>query len=135
MPVTLLSSKISVCTASTVMIGPPDFSTTRFPDLKTVIGRSAVNDFVSATHGKQSFRVEVAAPAPKQSKKAKRKSIGRAIIEAKRRHHVGVMQLILAHHPDSQQAVVLRYPMPADAGGVPSRRSGGHLGARTAIWD
>src|SRR5947199_7407171 len=39
MPVTLLSSKISVLTVSTVMIGPPDFSTTRFPGLKTVIRR------------------------------------------------------------------------------------------------
>src|SRR5689334_11082167 len=38
MPVILLSSKILVFTESTVMVGPPDFSTTRSPDLKTVIG-------------------------------------------------------------------------------------------------
>jgi hypothetical protein len=39
MPVTLLSSKMLVFTESTVMVGPPDFSTTRSPDLIAVIGR------------------------------------------------------------------------------------------------
>src|SRR5260221_1501825 len=37
MPVILSSSKISVLTVSTVMVGPPDFSTARSPDLKTVM--------------------------------------------------------------------------------------------------
>src|SRR5258708_10590910 len=39
MPVILSSSKISVLTVSTVMVGPPDLSTTRSPDLKMVIAR------------------------------------------------------------------------------------------------
>src|SRR5260370_34606436 len=39
MPVILSSSKISVLTGSTVMVGPPDLSTTRSPDLTMVIAR------------------------------------------------------------------------------------------------
>jgi hypothetical protein len=36
--VILLSSNILVLTVSTVMVGPPDFSITRSPDLITAIG-------------------------------------------------------------------------------------------------
>src|SRR4029077_3489966 len=50
MPVTLLSSKMLVFTESTVMVGPPDFSTTRSPDLMAVIGRFHDQQCVGASY-------------------------------------------------------------------------------------
>src|SRR5690242_6331062 len=56
-PVILPSSKMLVLTASTVMVGPPDLSTTRSPDLKTVMAGFPGNSDESEAVAVQRYQI------------------------------------------------------------------------------
>src|ERR1017187_9059138 len=74
-PVILLSTKISVLTVSTVMVGPPDFSTTRSPDLITVIDKIH-GQRLGMSRGENRFDLSGHASPDKTQNKAARKCPG-----------------------------------------------------------